>query len=72
MPEIRNRLNQRVLVDLADGKSIVLLAQGTSLVSEQDLVSPHLKRFIDQGKIAVMPEPKNVKRDHKPKKEQPL
>ncbi|MBU0702113.1 hypothetical protein KKE26_12625 [bacterium] len=52
---IRNKLNQRIIVNLVGVKNIDLLAKGTAEVSKEDLLSPHLQALISRGDIVVMP-----------------
>ncbi|GFO97073.1 hypothetical protein ig2599ANME_1271 [groundwater metagenome] len=54
MPVIRNKLNQRIIINLKSGKNIDLLAKSTADVSDQDLSSPHLQTHIAKGEIVVM------------------
>lgn len=51
---IRNRLNQRLIVNLAGGKNIELLARGTADVSGEELSSSHLQDLIAKGDISVV------------------
>ncbi|MFZ2411699.1 MAG: hypothetical protein WAW23_09030 [Candidatus Methanoperedens sp.] len=53
MPVIRNKLNQRIVVNLNGGKNIDLLAKGTADISERELSSPHLQTLIAKGDIIV-------------------
>ena len=53
MVVIRNKLDQRLLINLKSGVSIDLLARGTSVVSEDDYSSEHLQNLLDKGKIIV-------------------
>ncbi|VVB91077.1 Uncharacterised protein [uncultured archaeon] len=54
MVVIRNRLNQRLIVNLIDGKNIDLLAKSTAEVSGDELSSPHLQTLIAKGDISVI------------------
>ncbi len=54
MPIIRNKLNQRIVVNLNGGKNIDLLAKGDVDVSEDDLLSSHLRTLIAKGDIIVI------------------
>jgi hypothetical protein len=54
MPTIRNKLNQRIIINLKSGKNIDLLAKSTADVSDQDLSSPHLQTHIAKGEIVIM------------------
>lgn len=56
MAIIRNKLDQRQLVNLESGKNINLFAKGTADVSEKDLSSLHLKNLVAKGHIIVIPE----------------
>lgn len=55
MAKIRNKLNQRLIINLIGGKNIDLLAKGTANISEKEIFSPHLQTLIDKGDIVVMP-----------------
>lgn len=57
MSEIRNKLNQRLIVNLIGGKNIDLLAKGTADVSEKELSSPHLQALIAKGDVSVIQKP---------------
>lgn len=54
MPVIRNKLNQRIIINLKSGKNIDLFAKSTADVSDQDISSSHLKTHIAKGEIVVM------------------
>ncbi|MBU3967794.1 MAG: hypothetical protein KKG76_10560 [Euryarchaeota archaeon] len=54
MPVIRNKLNQRIIINLKSGKNIDLFAKSTADVSDQDLSSSHLQTQIAKGEIVVM------------------
>jgi hypothetical protein len=56
MAVIRNKLNQRLIINLTGGKSIDLLAKGTTNVSEKELSSPYLQAFITRGDVIVIHE----------------
>lgn len=56
MIEIRNKLNQRLIINLSGGKNIDLLAKGTMRVSEKELSSPHLQALITRGDVRVIRE----------------
>jgi len=53
MPVIRNKLNQKMVINLIGGKNIDLLAKGTADISERELSSPHLQTLIAKGDIIV-------------------
>ena len=65
MPVIRNKLNQRITIDLDSGKNIDLFAKGTADVSEDDLSSVHLQAFIAKGDVVVQKKEKPEKRESK-------
>ena len=69
MVVIRNKLNQRLIINLIGGKNIDLLAKGTANISEKDISSPHLQTLVNRGDIVVMPKAKEresgVERDTK-------
>jgi len=54
MPVIRNKLNQKMVINLIGGKNIDLLAKGTADISERELSSPHLQTLIAKGDIIVI------------------
>lgn len=54
MVVIRNKLNQRLIINLIGEKNIDLLAKGTANISEKDISSPHLQTLINRGDIVVM------------------
>lgn len=54
MPLIRNKLNQRIVINLMGGKSIDLLAKGRANVSKEELSSSHLQALISKGDIVVI------------------
>lgn len=56
MATIRNKLDQRQLVNLDSGKNINLFAKGTADVSEKDLSSLHLQNLVAKGHIILIPE----------------
>lgn len=56
MTVIRNKLNQRLIINLTGGKNIDLLAKGTTNVSEKELSSPHLQVLITKGDVMVIRE----------------
>lgn len=51
MATIRNRLNQRLIINLPEGKNIDLLAMGTADVTAKDMTSPHLQALLNKGDI---------------------
>ncbi len=53
MPIIRNRLNQRIVINLKSGKNTDILAKGTVLVSDDELKSPHLQAFLEKGSVVI-------------------
>ncbi len=56
MPVIRNKLNQRLIIYLKEGKSIELLAKGTADVLEEDIDSQHLQSLLAKGDIIIQKE----------------
>jgi hypothetical protein len=56
MPIIRNKLDQRLIVNLKSGKNIDLFAKSTADVSEEDLSSLHLQNLVAKGDIIVSSE----------------
>jgi len=51
---IRNKLNQRLIINLIGGRNIDLLAKGTANISDEEFCSPHLQTLITQGDIVVI------------------
>lgn len=51
---VRNKLNQRLLINLEGGRDIDLLAKGSSKISEDDLKSKHLKNLLQKGDIILI------------------
>lgn len=54
MAIIKNKLKQRIILELGGGKSIGLLAESKVKIPDTALGSPMLKRSIDRGDIVVM------------------
>ena len=52
MVEIRNKLNQRLTINLKSG-TLELLARSTAVVSEDDFSSTHLQNLLGSGKIIL-------------------
>ncbi len=65
MIEIRNKLNQNLIIDLNSKRSIDLLGKSKAEVTEAEFDSPHLQNFISRGMIIVS------RRDHKEQKPKP-
>lgn len=51
---VRNKLNQRLLINLEGGRDIDLLAKGISKISDDDLKSKHLKNLLQKGDIILI------------------
>ncbi|NOR48644.1 MAG: hypothetical protein GQ533_11470 [Methanosarcinaceae archaeon] len=51
MVVIRNKLDQKIIINLNEGKSIFLLSKGTADVSDEDFSSRHLQKLIAKGAI---------------------
>lgn len=51
---VRNRLNQRLIVNLIGGKNIDLLAKSKAEFSGEESLSPHLQTLIAKGDISVV------------------
>lgn len=51
MVVIRNKLDQRIIINLNESKSIFLLSKGTADVSDEDFSSKHLQKLIANGAI---------------------
>lgn len=50
---IRNRLSQRIIIQLQVGRSIDLPAKGSATIAENDLSSTHLQTLVAKGDVAV-------------------
>ncbi len=57
MVVIRNRLKQRIIVNLVGGKNLNIMAKGTANVTEEELSSLHLQTLIDKGIISLVQQP---------------
>lgn len=53
MPIIRNKMDQRIILNLKSDKNIDLFAKGTAEISDDELSSSHLQNLIAKGKIIV-------------------
>jgi hypothetical protein len=53
MVVIRNKLNQRLIINLKGGKNIGLLAKGAVEVSDEEFSSSHLQTLLEKGNIIV-------------------
>jgi len=51
MQQIRNKLNQRIIINLNEGKKIDLLAKDTANVPDEDMSSPHMQTLLAKGMI---------------------
>ena len=71
MVEIRNKLNQRLTINLKSG-TLELLGRSTAVVSEDDFSSTHLQNLLGSGKI-ILESRKEDKPEKKwtPKKSEP-
>lgn len=70
MVTIHNHMNQRLIINLTDGKNLHILAKGMATISEKDLGSRHLQTLIARGEIAVATGVKTeAQMNPKPKKE---
>lgn len=54
MISVRNKLNQRLIVNLAGGRNIDILARGIAAVSDKELPSPHLQALVTKGDVVVI------------------
>lgn len=54
MAIIRNRLNQRLIINLSGGKNIDLQAKGSINVTEKELTSTHLQTLLNKGDITIV------------------
>ena len=57
MVVIRNRLKQRIIVNLVGGKNLDVLAKGTADVTEEELSSLHLQTLIAKGIVSLVQQP---------------
>ncbi len=53
MIEIRNKLNQRLIINLLSG-TIDLLARSTAVISDDDFSSSHLQNLLGSGKVILV------------------
>jgi len=67
MPTIRNKLNQRLIINLKSGKNIDLLSKGTAIVSEDDLKSSQLQNLMAKEKVIISSTGEKPKRIIRPK-----
>lgn len=51
---IRNKLSQRLIVNLDGGRTIDILAKGAADVSDKELSSPHLQTLVTKGDIVAL------------------
>lgn len=54
MAVIKNKLRQRIAIDLGDGKAVGLLADGTAKVADSALSSPFMKRYLEKGAVVIL------------------
>ena len=57
MVVIRNRLKQRLIVNLDGGKNLDILTKGTADVTEEELSSLHLQTLIAKGIVSLVQQP---------------
>lgn len=57
MVVIRNRLKQRIIVNLDGGKNLDILTKGTADVTEEELSSLHLQTLIAKGIVSLVQQP---------------
>jgi len=69
MAIIKNKLRQRITIDLRSGKSVGLLSEGTADISDNDLTSPYLRRYIERGEVVVLSSGALKKEEKKAKKQ---
>lgn len=53
MGVIRNKMNQKLIINLKDGKKIELLAKESMNVSEYNILTSHFQSLIANGSIAT-------------------
>lgn len=53
MIEIRNKLNQRLIINLLSG-TIDLLAKSTAVIPDDDFSSAHLQNLLRSGKVILV------------------
>jgi hypothetical protein len=51
MPLIRNKLNNRIFIQLKGGRSIDLLEKSTAEIEDDDFLSSHLQELIRKGSV---------------------
>ena len=56
MPEILNRLNQKLTVRLSENKSIILEPNGKARISDKEAACYGVKIALDEHKIAILAE----------------
>lgn len=54
MAVIKNKLRQRIAIDLGDGKAVGLLAGGTVKVADSALSSRFMKRYLEKGSVVIL------------------
>lgn len=63
MISVRNKLNQRLIVNLTGGRNIDILARGAAEVSDKELPSPHLQALVTKGDVVVIRDDAGVARE---------
>lgn len=54
MPILKNRLSQRILINLPDGKTCDLMAQGSATLSDKELLSTHVEQLVKRGDLVIL------------------
>jgi hypothetical protein len=54
MPILKNKMKQRIQINLLDGNTVGMLAEATAEISEKDLESEHLHGFLNRGDVVVL------------------
>jgi hypothetical protein len=67
MLTIRNKLNQRIIINLKSGKNIDLLSRGTAVISEEDLNSSQLQNLFSKDKVIISSKGEETKKRSKNK-----
>lgn len=58
MVEVINKLNQRIIINLLDGRNLELSAKGSASIIKSDLESTHLQALIAKGSVVINTDPK--------------
>ncbi|PWB50747.1 MAG: hypothetical protein C3F06_11825 [Candidatus Methanoperedenaceae archaeon] len=70
MIEIRNKLNQRLIINLLSG-TIDILAKSTAVIPDDDFSSAHLQNLLRSGKVILVSRMEDKSKTKKKKGESP-